>query len=101
MKRPLLLLAAALAVGCLVGDGAGRPEVLALLVLGGALLGLALRARSGRPAAMALGAAALALGATGAALERMAHEGVRLRAWVEARSDDAGPVLLEGRARGA
>src|SRR5262245_36146524 len=100
MKRPLLLLAAALAVGCLVGEGAGKPEALALLALGGGLLGLALRARSARPAGLALGAAALALGAAGAALERMAHEGVPLRAWVEARSDDAGTVLLEGRARG-
>jgi competence protein ComEC len=100
MPRPLLLLAAAMALGCLVGEAAGKPEISALLALAGALLGLALQASSGRPAGMALGAAALALGAAGAGLERLAHESVPLCRWVEARADDAGPVLLEGRARG-
>ncbi len=100
MPRPLLLLAVAMALGCLAGEAAGRPSIAALLGLAGALLALALRTPSGRPAAMALAAAALALGAAAAGLERLAHESVPLRVRVEAQGDVAAPVLLEGRARG-
>jgi competence protein ComEC len=90
-----------MAFGCLVGEAAGRSSIAVLLALAGASLGLALRTSpNGRAAGVALGAAAMALGAAGAGLERLAHESVPLREWVEGRADDAPPVLLEGRARG-
>jgi competence protein ComEC len=100
MKRPLLLLAGAVALGCLVGEAAGRSAISTLLALAGALLALALRAPSGRPALMALGGAAVALGAAGAALERVSHEIVPLRLWVETHGEGHAPLLVEGRVLG-
>jgi competence protein ComEC len=100
MPRPLLSLAGALALGCLAGGAGGRSSIGVLLGLALLLLALAARAGSGRAAATAVAAAAVALGAAAAGLERLAHEATPLRRWVEARDDDASPVLLEGRAHG-
>ena len=70
MRRPLLGLAVAFGLGCLLTDGeAGRHEALVLLVLAGAELGLTLATRGGRWAETALLGAALALGSGAAAVE--------------------------------
>ncbi len=100
MPRPLLFLAASLAFGCRVGESAERRESAILIALAACLLGLALRAVSGRAALVALGASAVALGAAGAALERLEHERTPLRLWVETQPDEAALVFVEGRARG-
>ena len=70
MRRPLLGLAVAFGLGCLLTDGeAGRHEALVLLVLAGAKLGLTLATRGGRWAETALLGAALALGSGATAVE--------------------------------
>jgi len=100
MRRPLLVLATAFGVGCLVGGEAGPRGALGLAVLAAALLLLALAARGRRAAAWALLAAAVGLGAADATVERLAYDAAPLRAFAEAREPGAGPVALEGIARG-
>lgn len=100
MARPLLALAAAFAAGCLAGAEAGRWGACLASLLAGALLLLALLAGRPRPAAWALLAAAFGLGAAGAAVERLAYERAPLLAFAEGREDGAGPVAIEGVARG-
>src|SRR5262245_40474057 len=100
MSRPLLSIAVALAFGCLTGEAAGKTAIGVLLALALLLLWLAVRAGGERAGATAVAAAAVAMGAAAAGLESLAHETTPLRRWVEARGEDAAPVLLEGWARG-
>jgi competence protein ComEC len=97
MTRPLLPLAAVLALGALVGGDLPRESALALLGLGAASLALACGAQ-GRLAAVALGGAAVAAGAAAASVERLAYEAAPLRAWIAAEAA-AGPVRLAGTCR--
>src|SRR5712691_8395065 len=100
MRRPLLVLATAFGVGCLVGGEAGPRGALGLAVLAAALLVLALAARGRRAAAWALLGAAVGLGAADATVERLVYDAAPLRAFAETREPGAGPVALEGIARG-
>ncbi len=95
MRRPLLLLSAAFAAGCFVGDALAAGPAWALVCFAGALLPLALRARPGT-ALGALGAAALALGAAGASAERRAYEATALAHWIAVHPDLEDPVRLGG-----
>src|SRR5215468_7807829 len=84
MARPLLVLAAWLAVGCLVGGDVEPRAALAILVGVALLLGLAAASPRGR----------------GAGRARAAYEACPLRRWIEGRVDDSGAVRLLGRAAG-
>lgn len=100
MRRPLLGLAAAFGLGCLLSDGeAGRAEAVVLVLLSALLLGLALRAPR-RRAAAALLWAALALGAAGAAVEGLEAESLGLRRVLLEAEREARPVRLAGVVRG-
>jgi competence protein ComEC len=83
MRRPLLCAAVLYALGCLVG--AQTPPLGAAWLLGVAAFALALAccARDGSRAALALGAACLALGAAGAAEEAGRVESCPLRRTLE------------------
>jgi len=100
MPRPLLALATAFGAGCLGGGEGGAWGALGLAGLGAALLLLALAARGRRAAAWALLGAAVGLGAADAAAERLAYDTAPLRGFVEEREPGAGPLALEGVARG-
>ena len=100
MPRPLLALAAAFGAGCLVGGQADRRDALLVCLLAGGLLVLAPIAAGRRPAGSALLAAAFGLGAALSAAERAAYDAAPLRTFSEARDPRAGPVALEGTARG-
>lgn len=98
MERPLLFLSGALALGCLIGgDLAGGP-VLALASAAGVLLVLACMAPRPVAALWALGAAAVALGAAGAAVERRAHAEAPLARWLAVAGEVDEPVRLAGTA---
>jgi competence protein ComEC len=80
VRRPLLGLATAFGVGCLLSDGRAAPaEALTLALLAGAALVLALLAPHTRPALASLVAAALALGASARGVDAMAREVAGLR----------------------
>lgn len=96
MARPLLLLASFLALGCFVGEGVDRRQALFLVALAAALLGLALAAQRPRSSLTALAAAATAIGASGAGIERAAYARSPLLRWVETRGDADEPVRLSG-----
>ena len=100
MPRPLLALAIAFGAGCFLGSAAGRLGGLALAALALALLVLAMAAPDRRAAGVALLGGALALGAADAAAERLAYEAAPLIAFADARDVEAGPVALQGTARG-
>jgi hypothetical protein len=101
MRRPLLGLAAACATGCLLADGeAGPAEALALIALGALLLGLALAAGSGRGAGIALGGAALSLGAAAAGVEALQLEARGLRRIALDAEREGRAVRLVGTVRG-
>lgn len=75
MRRPLLGLAACFGAGCLLSDGrASAPEVVWLAGFAALALWLAARAGLGSACYVALGGAALALGAAAAAVERLEIE---------------------------
>jgi competence protein ComEC len=100
MRRPLLGLAVAFGLGGLLNDGeAGPYEVLALLALAGALLGLALAAGDGRWARGALAGAALAMGGAAAAVEGLQLEAGSLRR-VALGAEGGGAVRILGVVRG-
>jgi hypothetical protein len=69
MARPLLVLAASLAVGCLLGSDVEPKAALVILALAALLLGLAGASPRGRGARWAVVGASLGLGAAGAAAE--------------------------------
>jgi competence protein ComEC len=100
MRRPLVGLAAAFGVGCLLSDGeAGRVEALVLVLLAALLLGLALAAPA-RRAGTALAGAALALGAAGAAVEGLQVEALGLRRLFLEAEREGRPVRVVGVVRG-
>jgi competence protein ComEC len=96
MTRPLLAVAAFLALGAWLGSEHSRGLAIVLLVLAALLLVLALLARAGPWSALALGGAALALGAGAAAVEGLEYRGASLTAWVAGHDADE-PACLEGR----
>ena len=80
MRRPLLVLAAPFAAGCLLVDGRGSVhEAVALAVLAAALLGLAAWTTTRRSAVAALAGAALALGSAAVSVEGLRIEEGALR----------------------
>jgi competence protein ComEC len=96
VSRPLLLLAAALAAGTWLGqDCRSLSQATGLLVMAAATGLLALLARAG-PARRAVAAAAFALGAGAAGVERAAYDRAPLRVWAVAQEDDPAPVQLSG-----
>ncbi|HET8646321.1 MAG TPA: ComEC/Rec2 family competence protein, partial [Vicinamibacteria bacterium] len=95
MSRPLLLMAAALAAGCLVGAACPPAAVAALLALSAALLGLGLAA-SARSAPCAVAAAAFAAGAAAGGVERLQYEQAPLRRWAAAEETADTAVELDG-----
>ena len=100
MRRPLLALASLFGVGCLAaGAGAGASEALALAALVVLLLALALLARPSG-AALALGAAAVALGALAADVEGVRFEQGGLRQALVAAGWEPEAVRLVGFVRG-
>ena len=94
MKIPLLVVAGAFAAGSAVGACVGVRSGLTLLALAALLLGLGLAAPL-RGARMAVGAAALALGAAGAGAEARAYEAAPLLGWFTAHGS-ARPVHVVG-----
>jgi competence protein ComEC len=95
MRRPLLFLAAALALGCWVGDGVPVGVAAFLLAAAAGLLALACCAPL-RWAPVALSAAAIGIGAAGAAIERIAYDATPLYHWLEGREDLDEPLKLSG-----
>jgi competence protein ComEC len=101
MRRPLLGLAVLFGLGCLLNDGeAGFAEVLTLLGLAAAQLGLALLAGQGRQAGAALAGAALALGSAAAAVEGLQHQARTLWQVGPTSGEDGRAVRLVGVVRG-
>ncbi len=101
MHRPLLGLAAAFGLGCLLTDGeAGPREVVALLALAGALVGLALAARAGRGAWAAALGAALALGSAAGAVEGLQLDSASLRQAARRAEAEGRPARVLGVVRG-
>src|SRR5215471_7843995 len=96
MTRPLLHLALCLAGGACLGAGLSRPAALALLLMAVLLLALALLARPAPWSLLALGSAALALGAAAAAVEDLAYRGASVRRWLSTEVEDE-PFRLAGR----
>ena len=94
MTRPLLILALAYGLGCALSD-VGAAAARLLMALTAVVLVLALWAPVDR-AATALAAAALALGAAGAAIEGAADDRTPLSRWVGRASLDEGTVRLRG-----
>ena len=82
MPRPLLTMAVAYSLGCLLGD-VGPKAALWLLVLSAVVLALALHAPK-RPARSALFAGALALGVAGASVFDLAYDRAPLARWAQA-----------------
>lgn len=101
MRRPLLGLAAAFGLGCLLTDGeAGPREALALLALAGALVGLALADRAGRAAWAALAGAAVGLGAAAAAVDGLQLDSMSLRQAARRAEAEGRPTRVLGVVRG-
>lgn len=87
MRRPLIGLAAAFALGCLLSDGQGSArEALRLVCLAALTLPLAVAAGAGSAAVTALLAGALALGSAAASVEALQLESSALRRMLEERS---------------
>lgn len=95
MRRPLLLVAAFLALGCALGADLPARCAWQLLALAGLPLVLSLARADRRWQVAGLAAAALALGAAGAGVETLEHARSPLLAWVGDACPD-GPVRLEG-----
>lgn len=101
MRRPLLGLAAAFGLGCLLTDGeAGPREALSLLAFAGALVGLALAARGGRGAWAAALGAALALGSAAGAVEGLQLDSLSLRQAARRAETEGRPARVLGVVRG-
>jgi competence protein ComEC len=101
MRRPLLGLAAAFGLGCLLTDGeAGPREALALLALAAALVGLALAARAGRGAWAAALGASLALGSAAGVVEGLQADSVSLRQAARRAEAEGRPARVLGVVRG-
>jgi competence protein ComEC len=99
VRRPLLLLSALFGIGCLVADeSAGVREAAFLAAAAALLLPLGWWAPSRRWGAVAVGAAAVALGTAGRAIEGRHFEAGSVR--VSAVQEVVGPVRLQGLARG-
>jgi competence protein ComEC len=98
MARPLLLLAAAFALGSLLGGDLGAREAAVLLTFSGFVLAAALIRFSALSTAGVV-AAAVGIGAAGAGVEVAAYERQPLGAWL-ARGEDPAPRLIEGLAFG-
>lgn len=96
MNRPLLVLSVALAAGAFAGEELSARVAAFLLGLAAILLVLAVTSGNGRAGALALGGAAVAIGAAGAAVERAAYDATPLLRWVQQRDDVEGPVALRG-----
>lgn len=96
MRRPLLLLASAFALGTLIGEGVASLAAMSLLGSAAVLLLLALSAKE-RQAPLCLFAAALAIGAAIAGTDAAAFYSAPLLHWNASRAVDAeGPVRLRG-----
>jgi competence protein ComEC len=95
MPRPLVVVACAFAAGAAWGGALPVRAAFALIALAAVLLVACVATRSLRAGVPAVLAAALALGAAGAAIEGRRYDVTSLRAWIAAHSD-AGPVLLHG-----
>ncbi len=101
MRRPVLALAAAFGLGCLLVDGAAQwSEAVVLAGLSALLLGLCLAASGGRAAKAALAAAALALGSAAAIVEGLELEGRGLWRLVRQVPPGSRPARLVGIVRG-
>jgi competence protein ComEC len=99
MARPLLLLAVALVLGCAVGEDVGPAGAAILLGLSALTLVAAASQPSSRFSGGGLLAAAVGIGAAGAAIEAAAYERLPLVRWVEA-GPTREPMSLEGVAYG-
>jgi competence protein ComEC len=101
VRRPLLHLAVAYGLGCLLAaPEAGVAEALWLVALAAAALVLAVRARSGRSAAAALGAAALGLGVASAIAAGLRFEASGVRRLLAEEAGAAQAIRLHGLVRG-
>src|SRR5262245_66631899 len=101
MKLPLLMRAACLAAGCAVGADVGSAGGLALAGWASILAVIVLSRPEARGCRVALGAAAVAVGAAGAGAERLADERQPLGQWLRQRGGYLDrPVAIEGIARG-
>jgi competence protein ComEC len=99
MARPLLLLAAAFALGSLLGTDLGARGVTVLLGLCGLVLATA-QFRFSAWSTAGVVAAAVGLGAAGAGVEVLAYERQPLKAWLERDDDPTVPRLIEGVVQG-
>ena len=101
MRRPLLELAAAFGLGCLLTDGESGPrEALVLLALAGSLVALALASREGGWARAALGAGALGLGCAASGIEGLQLEAASLRQLAVRAHGGGGRARILGIVRG-
>jgi competence protein ComEC len=101
VRRPLLHLAVAYGVGCLLAaPEAGVCEALWLVGLAAAALVLAVRAGCGRSAAAALGAAALGLGVASGVAAGLRFEANAVRRLTAEEGGTVPAILLHGRVRG-
>ena len=92
--RPLLSIGLAFGVGACAGALLPVAAAVVLLALAAVLLGLSWPVP--RRAEWAVAAAALAIGAASAAIERTAYDRNSLRAWVDGQAEDAPPVRVVG-----
>jgi len=99
MSRPLLSIAAALALGSSVGGDVGKAGALALLLLS-ALAVVAALLRFSPWSRAALTAAAVGIGAAAAGIEVLAYEQQPLGLRLQAGLDSTTPVLVQGVAFG-
>jgi competence protein ComEC len=95
MPRPLVAMACALASGAAAGAKLPLGAALVLPGLAAATILAALASRNPRGRDAALLAAALAIGAAGAAVEGRRYDAAPLRAWIVGHPD-AGPVQVRG-----
>ena len=101
MRRPLLVLAAPFAAGCLLSDGLGSVhEAVVLAALAAGLLALAPWAGTRRAAVGALAGAALALGTAATSVEGLRIEAGALRRALRSGALDGRVVHGFGRVRG-
>jgi competence protein ComEC len=95
MAQPLLQLAAFFGLGCFAGGDVGHRAGLALLALGGLSLLLAVTAADPAPARLALLGAALALGASAAAVETETYDRTVLASRLRSAPDE-GSLRVRG-----
>jgi competence protein ComEC len=101
VRRPLLLLAACFALGCLLSDGEGTAaEALLLVCLAALSLAAGALAGGGPASRTALAAAVVALGTAAAHVEVLQLEAGSLRRLLRAGGLPEGPVRLTGALRG-